>query len=64
MKNFNLPEDAVGKSVYNFFPKNICDQFVENNWKVFETNQAIEITEEGVGPGGEKQLYHILSLYT
>ena len=59
MKNFNLPEDAVGKSVYNFFPKNICDQFVENNWKVFETNQAIEITEEGVGPGGEKQLYHI-----
>ena len=59
MKAFNLTEEAIGKSVYNFFPKNICDQFVENNRKVFETNQAIELTEEGIGPGGEKQLYHI-----
>lgn len=59
IKSFNLTEDAIGKSIYNFFPKHICDQFVENNWKVFETNQAIELTEEGVGPGGEKQIYHI-----
>jgi len=59
MKNFNLTEEAIGKSIYTFFPQNICDQFVENNWKVFESNQAIELTEEGVGPGGEKQIYHI-----
>lgn len=59
MKNFNLKKEAIGKSIYTFFPKNICDQFVENNWKVFETNQAIELTEEGVGPKGEKQIYHI-----
>jgi two-component system sensor histidine kinase UhpB len=59
MKGFNLTEGAIGKSIYNFFPKHICDQFVENNWKVFQTNQAIELTEEGVGPGGEKQVYHI-----
>jgi len=59
MKAFNLTEDAVGKSVYNFFPKNICDQFVENNWKVFDLNRPIELTEEGVGPDGIKQIYHI-----
>lgn len=59
MKAFNLTEDAVGKSVYNFFPKNICDQFVENNWKVFDLNRPIELTEEGVGPDGVKQIYHI-----
>ncbi len=59
IKSFNLTEEAIGKSIYTFFPKHICDQFVENNWKVFETNQAIELTEEGVGPGGEKQIYHI-----
>lgn len=59
MRAFNLTEDAVGKSVYNFFPKNICDQFVENNWKVFDLNRPVELTEEGVGPDGIKQIYHI-----
>ena len=59
IKGFHLTEDAIGKSVYNIFPKQISDQFVENNWKVFETNLAIELTEEGIGPGGKKQVYHI-----
>jgi signal transduction histidine kinase len=54
-----LTEDAVGKSVYDIFPKAISDQFVENNWKVFEMNRAIELTEEGIGPDGRKQIYHI-----
>ena len=59
IKAFNLTEEAIGKSIYKIFPKNICDQFVENNRTVFETSQAIELTEDGIGPGGEKQLYHI-----
>jgi len=58
-KAFRLTEDAVGKSVYEVFPKDICDQFVENNQKVFKTNRAIELTENGIGPDGEKQIYHI-----
>ena len=58
-KGFGLTDDAVGKSVYDVFPKNICDKFLENNWKVFEHNRAIELTEEGVGPDGLKQIYHI-----
>jgi len=58
-KGFRLTDDAVGKSVYDVFPKDICDRFVENNWKVFEMNRAIEVTEDGMGPDGVKQIYHI-----
>lgn len=58
-RSFRLTEDAIGKSVYEIFPEAISDQFVENNWKVFEMNRAIELTEEGIGPDGMKQIYHI-----
>jgi PAS domain S-box-containing protein len=59
LKTFRLAEDAIGKSVYQFFPKYICDQFVENNWKVFASNAPLEAMEEGVGPDGERQVYQI-----
>jgi PAS domain S-box-containing protein len=59
LKTFQLTKDAIGRSVYEFFPKAICDQFVENNWKVFTLGQPIEVMEEGVGPDGVKQLYQI-----
>lgn len=58
-RGFQLTDDAVGKSVHDIFPKQISDQFVKNNWKVFEMNMPIEFTEEGIGPGGAKQVYHI-----
>ncbi|RYF86006.1 MAG: PAS domain S-box protein, partial [Chitinophagaceae bacterium] len=59
LKTFRLTEAAIGKSVYDFFPKEVCDQFVNNNRTVFESNQAIEVIEEGIGPDGEKQIYQI-----
>lgn len=59
MKAFNLTESDIGKSIYDIFPKNICDLFVENNWKVWTGNKAIETIEEGIGPNGDPQLYHI-----
>jgi PAS domain S-box-containing protein len=58
-RGFHLTDQAVGKSVHDIFPKDISDQFVRNNWKVFEMNVAIELTEDGIGPDGEKQVYHI-----
>ena len=58
-KGFGLSEDAIGKSLYEFFPKNISDQFIKNNRWVFEMNQPLELTEEGIGPDGTKQVYHI-----
>ncbi|MBO9659162.1 MAG: PAS domain S-box protein, partial [Chitinophagaceae bacterium] len=59
MKAFNLHEDDIGKSIYDIFPKHICDLFVENNWKVWNSNKSIETIEEGVGPNGDPQLYQI-----
>lgn len=59
MKAFNLREDDIGRSIYDIFPKHICDLFVENNWKVWNSNRSIETIEEGVGPNGDPQLYQI-----
>src|SRR6218665_860300 len=59
MKAFNLTETDIGKSIYDIFPKNICDLFVENNWKVWTGNKSIETIEEGIGVNGDPQLYHI-----
>lgn len=59
MHSFKITENAIGKSVYEVFPKEICDRFIENNWKVWERAMAIEVTEEGTGPDGAKQVYHI-----
>lgn len=59
LKAFNLTEDHIGKSIYEIFPKHICDLFVENNWKVWNSGSALETIEEGVGPDGKSQLYHI-----
>jgi PAS domain S-box-containing protein len=57
--SFKITGEAIGKSVYDVFPKEICDRFIENNWKVWDRNMAIEVTEEGIGPDGQKQIYHI-----
>jgi len=59
MKAFNLTQQHIGKSLYEIFPANICDAFVENNWRVWNSGCALETVEEGVGPDGEKQIYQI-----
>lgn len=59
LKAFNLTEDDIGKSLYEIFPADIVDRFVENNWKVWNSNASIETIEDGVGPDGAPQLYHI-----
>jgi PAS domain S-box-containing protein len=59
LQAFNLTEADIGKSIYDIFPKNICDLFVENNWKVWNTGSSMETIEDGIGPNGEPQLYQI-----
>lgn len=59
MKAFNLTEADIGKSIYEIFPKHICDGFIENNWKVWNTGQAHQLFEEGIGPDGVSQIYQI-----
>jgi len=59
MRAFALTGTDIGKSIYDIFPPAICDAFVENNWKVWNSGKSIETMEEGIGPAGEKQYYHI-----
>lgn len=56
---FQLSEEAVGKSVYEFFPEHICKKFIHNNNLVWSTGEAMETVEEGVGPDGAQHWYHI-----
>jgi len=59
MEGFNLGSQHLGKSMYEIFPPNICDVFVENNWRVWNSGSALETVEEGIGPDGKKQVYQI-----
>jgi PAS domain S-box-containing protein len=59
MRSFNLTGTDIGKSIYDIFPPDVCDGFVENNWKVWNSGKSMETIEEGVGPHGQKQYYHI-----
>ncbi len=58
MKAFNLTFEDIGKDIYTIFPAAICDEFVTNNWKVWDSGNSMESYENGVGPDGKKQLYH------
>lgn len=58
-QSFQLTDSAIGKSIYEIFPKHICDAFVENNLRVWNKGASIETIEEGIGPKGEKQVYQI-----
>lgn len=57
--NFRLDDSAIGKSIYEIFPKSVCDAFVENNKRAWISGSVIETIEEGVGPDGEIQIYQI-----
>ncbi|MBP7554615.1 MAG: PAS domain S-box protein [Chitinophagaceae bacterium] len=59
MRAFDLSGTDIGKSIYDIFPPDVCDGFVENNWKVWNSGKSIEAIEEGVGRDGQKQYYHI-----
>ena len=58
-QSFQLTDSVIGKSVYEIFPKHICDSFIENNMRAWNKGTTIETIEEGVGPNGEKQVYQI-----
>ena len=59
LRSFNLTEEAVGKSVYDVFPRDMCDRFIETNQQVWETNEALELTEEVAGPDGVTRIYQM-----
>lgn len=52
-KTFNIKEDVVGRSLYELFPKEMCEVFVRNNMRVWEEDRALELQEYASGPNGE-----------
>lgn len=48
--------NAIGRSLYEFFPRNLADRFIANNLKVLAERRAMEFEEEVV-VGGETRLY-------
>lgn len=59
MKAFRLSLQDIGKSLYEIFPSHICDAFIENNWRVWNSGSALETVEEGVDAEGKRQVYQI-----
>ncbi|MEO8582378.1 MAG: PAS domain S-box protein [Flavitalea sp.] len=59
IKTFHLSEDFVGKSIYDIFPKHICDSYIKNNNRVWELNTAIETIEDAITPDGKLLILQI-----
>jgi PAS domain S-box-containing protein len=59
MRAFNLDAEAIGKSIYEIFPKEICDVYVANNNRVWESGTALETIEEGIAPDGSGLILQI-----
>lgn len=52
-KTFNLDDVDVGRSMYDIFPREICDSFAKNNLLVWKEDRAMELLEDARGPQGE-----------
>ncbi|MCR6720168.1 MAG: PAS domain S-box protein [Chitinophagaceae bacterium] len=52
-KTFNITNEVVGRSLYDLFPKEMCEVFVRNNMRVWEEGRALEVQEYAQGPNGE-----------
>jgi PAS domain S-box-containing protein len=50
-------EEVVGKTVYDFFPKELAEQWVANDKLVLEANSPLEIEEEIIHPDGTQHTY-------
>ena len=47
MKAFGLSEAAIGRSIYEFYPAELCDSYVAGNQLVWASNSPAELTEKG-----------------
>jgi len=52
MQTFGLSEAAIGRSIYEFYPAEFCDSYVEGNQLVWNTNSPVELTEKGITADG------------
>jgi len=53
-------EQIVGKTDFDFFPKELAGKYRADDFKVVFTGEVLEDTEEHLQPGGEKLYVHVL----
>jgi PAS domain S-box-containing protein len=58
-KTFGLSGEAIGRSIYEFYPAEFCDSYMRGNKSVWESNAPKEITERGVGADGKEVILQV-----
>jgi PAS domain S-box-containing protein len=53
-------EEIVGKTDYDFFPRDLAEKYRRDDRRVIETGQAIDVVEEHVTPGGERLYVQVI----
>ncbi len=53
-------EDILGKTDFDFFPKELAEKYQKDDQRVMETGQTYEITEEHHPFGQEKRITHVV----
>lgn len=59
MKVFGLTEDAIGRSIYEFYPKEFCKSYVQGNNEVWDANAPKELIESGITAEGDKVILQV-----
>jgi two-component system sensor histidine kinase/response regulator len=54
------PEEIIGKTDYDLFPKDLAEKYRADDRRVIETQQDFETTEEFETPEGERRFTHVL----
>jgi PAS domain S-box-containing protein len=58
-KTFGLTEDAIGRSIYEFYPAEFCNSYIKENQAVWESNAPKELMEKGLAADGNEVSLHV-----
>ncbi|WP_425617019.1 response regulator [Anatilimnocola sp. NA78] len=53
-------EQILGKTDFDFYPESQAQKYHQDDLKVFETGESLELVEEYVGPNGERLYMQVL----
>ena len=57
--SFDLPDDVIGKNIYNYYPDCMRANCIGSDRKVLDKNTGIEVFEERSGENDEKICYQV-----
>lgn len=56
---YNIPDDGEPKSMYDIFPKDLADEYFENNLHTIEAGKLTEVLERTQKPDGTLAIYKV-----